>query len=80
MDQSSNQVGARVIEALIKLAPPSTLLRFMNVFASNLRIVATNRFASHVLQSLIAVVAKFSLVSTTITYTTECPLFHINAH
>ncbi|KAK3918271.1 Nucleolar protein 9 [Frankliniella fusca] len=61
IDQSSNQVGARLIESLIKLAPPSALPRFMDVFASNLRVVATNRFASHVLQSLIATVAKFAL-------------------
>ncbi|XP_026272695.1 nucleolar protein 9 [Frankliniella occidentalis] len=61
VDQSSNQVGARLIEALIKLAPPSALPRFMDIFASNLRVVATNRFASHVLQSLIATVSKFAL-------------------
>ena len=63
VDQSSNQVGARLIETLIKLAPPSALPRFMDIFASNLRVVATNRFASHVLQSLIATVTKFALVS-----------------
>ena len=65
MDHCSNQVGSRVIEALIKLAPPSSLPHYMDVFSSNLRVVATNQYAGHVLQALIEVVAKFGLVSMT---------------
>lgn len=61
VDHCSNQVGSRVIEALIKLAPPSSLPHYMDVFSSNLRVVATNQYAGHVLQALIEVVAKFGL-------------------
>lgn len=62
LDHCSNQVGSRVLEKLVQLAPPSALIRYMEVFSSNLRVVATDRFSGHVLQSLLAAVAKFGLV------------------
>lgn len=63
---SSNQVGSRVIEKLIELLPlnvegSAVLVRFMDALSSNLRIVVTNRFASHVLQCLLAKVTKYGL-------------------
>ncbi|XP_034230095.1 nucleolar protein 9 [Thrips palmi] len=59
LDYCRNQIGSRVIEALIKCAPPSSLIQYMEVFSSHLRIAATDRFAGHVFETLIATVAKF---------------------
>ena len=49
----SNQLVSRVLERLIPLAPEKIQFRFMQVLADDLRIVAVDPFASHVLETLL---------------------------
>ena len=49
----SNQLVSRVIERLIPLAPEKIQFRFMQCLADDLRIVAVDPFASHVLETLL---------------------------
>lgn len=52
---SSNQVGSRVIEALLGFTNPDLFESFTNQFAQNFRPICSDRFASHVLQKLVEV-------------------------
>lgn len=52
VNYSRNQIGCRVIETLLPLAKPDVLLRYTTAFASELRPLCSDRFASHVLQAL----------------------------
>ena len=49
----SNQLVSRVLERLIPLASEKIQFRFMQVLADDLRIVAVDPFASHVLETLL---------------------------
>jgi len=49
----SNQLVSRVIERLLPMAPEKVQSRFMQCLADDLRIVAVDPFASHVLETLL---------------------------
>lgn len=49
----SNQLVSRVLERLMPLSTPEVRVRFMECLADDLRIVAVDPFASHVLQTLL---------------------------
>ncbi|XP_044264498.1 nucleolar protein 9 [Tribolium madens] len=53
-----NQVGCRVIEMLIPFANDEVLRRYMTCFGEELRPLCCDRFASHVLESLVAEATK----------------------
>ncbi|EFA07079.1 nucleolar protein 9 [Tribolium castaneum] len=55
-----NQVGCRVIEMLIPFANDEVLKRYMKCFGDELRPLCCDRFASHVIESLVAEAAKKS--------------------
>lgn len=52
---SSNQLGCRVIEALLPLSSPEDLQRFITVFSEDLRVLCVDKYASFVLEQLLSV-------------------------
>lgn len=60
---SSNQLGCRVIEALLPLSSPDDLQRFINVFSDDLRVLCVDKYASFVLEQLLTVSCNRALGS-----------------
>lgn len=56
-----NQVGCRVIEMLLPFASNDVLRRYMKCFGEELRPLCSDRFATHVIEKLVAESAKKSL-------------------
>ena len=52
MDLMCNQVISKVIEKLLALAKPETLLKFASICLKEMRIICTDPYASHVLEAL----------------------------
>lgn len=57
-----NQVGCRVVEQLLPLASGEVLVRFMNAVSSDIRRLCSDRFASHVIEALLAQTCSRSLL------------------
>ncbi|RZC39239.1 hypothetical protein BDFB_004216 [Asbolus verrucosus] len=56
-----NQVGCRVVELLLPFANNGVVERFMCVFGGELRPLCSDRFASHVLETLVRQAGGYSL-------------------
>ncbi|CAH2002720.1 unnamed protein product [Acanthoscelides obtectus] len=57
---SRNQVGCRVIEVLLPFANDSVLAKYIEAFCAELRPLCNDRFASHVLESMVVQACKRS--------------------
>ncbi|CAD1480154.1 unnamed protein product [Heterotrigona itama] len=57
LEYAQNQVGSRILDSLLKYASLETIQRLVAAFQSSLRILSSDRFASHVLQKIIVVCA-----------------------
>lgn len=68
LDCCCNQVGCRVIEMLLPFANDTALLRYIEIIGSDLRRLCSDRFASHVVESLITESCRRSLIDN---YATE---------
>lgn len=52
---SSNQIACTVIEHLLPFADADSFERFQRVFADNFRPICANKFASHILETLVSI-------------------------
>lgn len=57
VEYAQNQVGSRVMDSLLKYVDLETIQRIVKAFESSLRKLASDRFASHVLQKIVMVCA-----------------------
>lgn len=57
LEYAQNQVGSRILDSLLKYANLETIQRLVAAFQSSLRLLSSDRFASHVLQKIIVVCA-----------------------
>lgn len=57
LEYAQNQVGSRILDSLLKYASLETIQRLVDAFQSSLRLLSSDRFASHVLQKIIVVCA-----------------------
>ncbi|XP_078037998.1 nucleolar protein 9 [Augochlora pura] len=57
IEYAQNQLGSRVLDSLLNFANLSTIQRLVDAFWSSMRVLANDRFASHVLQKIIIVCA-----------------------
>ncbi|CAH1114583.1 unnamed protein product [Psylliodes chrysocephalus] len=60
-----NQVGCRVVEMLLPFAHDDVVKRFISVFSEEIRPLSSDRFASHVLESLVIQSCKRALMEKT---------------
>ncbi|XP_037948426.1 nucleolar protein 9 [Teleopsis dalmanni] len=52
---ASNQIACKVLESLIGFVDAEQLERFFTAFRENLRVICSDRFASHVLQKMVEI-------------------------
>ncbi|KAK9305037.1 hypothetical protein QLX08_003737 [Tetragonisca angustula] len=57
LEYAQNQVGSRILDSLLRYASLETIQRLVNAFQPSLRLLSSDRFASHVLQKIIVVCA-----------------------
>lgn len=72
-----NQVGCRVVEMLLPFANDDALERFINVLGEDLRPLCSDRFASHVLEALLAECCKLSASHESDDFREKCKCFTI---
>lgn len=61
INYSCNQIGCRLIETLLPFANDDVIIRYINAFSSDLRPLCSDRFASHVIETLISISCLRSL-------------------
>lgn len=52
---SSNQIACTIIEALLPFSNDENFVRFQTIFATNFRPICSDKFASHILEKLVAI-------------------------
>ncbi|KZC09085.1 PREDICTED: nucleolar protein 9 [Dufourea novaeangliae] len=57
LEYARNQIGSRILDSLLKYTNLKTIQRLVDTFASSLRPLSSDRFASHVIQKIIMVSA-----------------------
>lgn len=64
IEYSKNQIGSRLIEALLPDAAPENLKTFAEAFMESLRPICCDEFASHVLEALLRTASSRSKLVT----------------